>query len=284
MGILSEDISVISTMTTCDQIFDNEQILASAIRFLIDGNNREAAATVFSCAIETIHSEEVTYSNDEVTYSNDYEPTIIIKILFRCPCHTYDQLTVIEDYQGDEEDLTIERSIKKQVERAFEALFPFADFARLNFAAELIEINPNWRQEILEYIKGYKTNNQGTFLKEDKTFTYNTFRYASPGEIEIAKCLTQKKVVFLPNCKAQLFNDNGASIHVYPNFLVCYRAKWVILEVDGNHHYNANSVASDRIRDQSFAIHGIRTWRVDYNDCVKRPADVVNRFLKFLIS
>ena len=150
--------------------------------------------------------------------------------------------------------------------------------------AELVSINLSWREEILKYIKGYQTHNQGTFLQENKAFHWGTFKFASPGEIEIAKALDKRKVLFLPNCKARLFNENDAStsISIYPNFLICHNKKWGVLEVDSSYHYNANSAASDRIRDQSLDLYGIRTWRFDYEECLQKPDEVVSRFLRFL--
>ena len=258
------------------QELNNEQILASAIRFLIDGNEREAASILFSCSLEGIYTEK-----RQEHYGQPYNAEVIV---LRCPRYAYDKLTERLYHNEGTEYAWHEASDERcAINAAFKALLPKQNVV-VEVCAELASINPSWREEILEYIKGYKTHNQGTFLQEEKTFYWAAFRFASPGEVEIAKALDKRKVLFLPNCKARVFNENGASISVYPDFLICYNKKWGILEVDSRYHYNANSAASDRSRDQSFDLYGIRTWRFDYDECLQKPDEVVSRFLRFLNS
>ena len=254
----------------------NEQILASAIRFLIDGNEREAAAILFSCSVEEIYTQKRQKPGGQY-----YEAEVVV---LRCPRYAYDQLSERLSYnEGTIYEWDEASDVRRAIEAAFKALLPKQNIL-LEVCAELVSLNQNWREEILEYIKGYQTHNQGTFLQEDNTIYWAGFRFASPGEVEIAKALDKRKVLFLPNCKARIFNENGASISVYPDFLICNSKQWGILEVDSNYHYNANRAASDRSRDQSFDLYGIRTWRFDYDECLQKPDEVVSRFLKFLNS
>jgi hypothetical protein len=256
------------------QELNNEQILASAIRFLIDGNEREAASILFSCSLEEIYTEQ---RQDRRGQSYNIE-----LIVLRCPRYAYDKLTEILYFnEGTQYEFYEETKAKIAIDTAFKALLPTQNVV-VEVCAELVSINPSWREEILKYIKGYQTHNQGTFIQENKAFHWGTFKFASPGEIEIAKALDKRKVLFLPNCKARLFNENGASISIYPDFLICHNKKWGVLEVDSSYHYNANSAASDRIRDQSLDLYGIRTWRFDYEECLQKPDEVVSRFLRFL--
>lgn len=258
------------------QELNNEQILASAIRFLIDGNKREAAAILFLCSVDGIYTEK--------RQNHHGQPCDTEIIVLRCPRYAYDKLsegeyhdlgTIYEWYEASE--------VRTAIENTFKALLPKENVV-VEVCAELVTITSHWREETLEYIKGYRTHNQGTFLQEDKTLRWQSFNFASPAEIEIAKAIEKRKILFLPNCKTRLFNENGASITAYPDFLICHNRKWGILEVDSNYHYNANSAASDRSRDQSFDIYGIRTWRFDYEECLQKPDEVVSRFLKFLNS
>lgn len=256
------------------QELKNEQILASAIRFLIDGNEKEAASILFLCSLEEIYTDK--------RQDHRGQPYNVELIVLRCPRYAYDKLTERLYYNEGTEYAWDEASdVRVAIDTAFKALLPKQNVV-VEVCAELVGINPSWREEILKYIKGYQTHNQGTFIQENKVLYWGTFKFASPGEIEIAKALDKRKALFLPNCKARLFNENGASISVYPDFLICHNKKWGILEVDSSHHYNANSAASDRIRDQSFDLYGIRTWRFDHEECLQKPDDVVSRFLRFL--
>jgi very-short-patch-repair endonuclease len=252
-----------------------EQVLASAIRFLIDGNQREAASTLFSCSLETMDEETIWI--DEGYGNAGGVKGIYLKL--RCPRYAYDHLTSTLD--GDTQKY--EGTTKCAVESAFSALFKPKPI-ELDICAELIEINSNWREEILEYIKGYKMNNQGAFLKEDKAIYWSGFRFASPSEVEIAKALDKRKLLFLPNSKARLYTRVGGEINIYPDFLICSRKKWGILEIDSGYHYNSSKAAADRLRDERFAFYGVPTKRFDYEECLQDPDGVIGRFLEFLHS
>jgi very-short-patch-repair endonuclease len=74
-------------------------------------------------------------------------------------------------------------------------------------------------------------------------------------------------------------SDNQSKERVEIDFLVFYKQKCMILEVDGVHHQEASQKTRDYRRDRVLLRDGIRTVRFDAGECFNRPMDVVTEFL-----
>jgi hypothetical protein len=109
--------------------------------------------------------------------------------------------------------------------------------------------------------------------------TWKNFRFRSNAEVRVAQALDKvKDVLFLPNCKARLGPTDGRA-NKEPDFLVCYRGRWGILEVDGPHH----RAADDHERDRLFRLHGILVVeRFESSECFENAERVVQQFLYLL--
>ena len=106
-------------------------------------------------------------------------------------------------------------------------------------------------------------------------------RFRTVGEVRIAEALDAAGVLFLPNCRARVgeetFRENRE-----PDFLVCHRGKWGILEIDGRSHTPSRTV-DDHDRDRLFKLHGIRVVEhFDDAECFENARRVVAKFLRIL--
>ncbi|MBV6466543.1 MAG: hypothetical protein PGMFKBFP_01859 [Anaerolineales bacterium] len=110
---------------------------------------------------------------------------------------------------------------------------------------------------------------------------WNNLRFRSKTEVKIAEALEKEKVLFFPNCKARLGFTERQNLE--PDFLVCYKGKLGILEIDGSPYHPASRSAHEHKRDRLFLAHGISlVQRFDANECYENPENVVKQFLYLL--
>lgn len=110
---------------------------------------------------------------------------------------------------------------------------------------------------------------------------WNHLRFRTVGEVRIAQALDAAGVLFLPNCRARL-GDDGKRENREPDFLVCHKGKWGMLEIDGRSHTPTRAV-EDHDRDRLFKLHGVRVVEhFDDAECFENAPGVVARFLRIL--
>ena len=156
--------------------------------------------------------------------------------------------------------------MRHQLTDAFNAVLPFRGYVgSLIVSAEFLDnLDPNWREELLEIASGRGVHTQGVEIPNRTTVTWNNLRFRSESERRIAIALDASGALFLPNCLARLSNRNSR-LTKEADFLVCKDGKWGVLEVDGPFHPRA---AIDHERDRLFQEHGIRvTQRFDWEEC-----------------
>ncbi len=126
-------------------------------------------------------------------------------------------------------------------------------------------------------------NNQGIqFALNNKISIWNDLRFRSKSEIKIAEALDRVSVLFYPNCKARLDTPQGRD-NKESDFLVFYKGKWGILEVDGEEWHPPSRTVHDHKRDRLFKAHGICiVEHYDATECFEKPNDVVQEFLEIL--
>jgi hypothetical protein len=221
-------------------------ILASAVRFLIDGGDFEAAQVLLLCELDL-------YKDD---HGNEC-------IELRGPRSAYD---AIQDDQ---------RPIRSAVGRAFHALGVYT----MRIKAQIITVDPAWRTEFMVAAKGIGVDNQATDVKN---FTvWKNLRFRSASEIRIAQALDAAGVAFWPNCKARL--GLGTRCSREADFVVCHKGKFGLLEVDGEAYRPASRTVHDHDQDRLFQAHGILiAEHFDAGECFENAEGVVSKFLSIL--
>lgn len=109
----------------------------------------------------------------------------------------------------------------KEIDRAFDALLrPYMFFPSIIAEAEIVEIDPAWRTELLD----------------------------SESEVRIAQALNRAGVLFLANCRARLgFGRDRENREA--DFLVVHRGLLGILEVDGEPFHAPSRTVHNHERD-----------------------------------
>jgi hypothetical protein len=257
----------------------NDQLLASAIQFLIDGGDEKAAAILLSC----------TLRYDEIAQCDSFNSWTERIIALAAPRLSYDVLDVIEeDIYYIREDCKAEAvaqfgekvNICASIRRAFQALtHPDVKFS---VKASIVSITAQWRQELLALLRGDQVTNQGLPLASQRpVLTWKGLRFRSGGEVRIAEALERAQVLFLPNCMARLGFSNRENREA--DFLICHRGKWGILEVDHPFTHPPARKVDDDERARLFRAHGIRlVEHFDAGDCLEDADGVVKRFLYLL--
>lgn len=241
------------------KILPEEQIHASAVQFLIDGHEEDAANVLLSCTLQVWDSNDTWYQGKEVLSG--------LHVNLVGPRPAYE---IICDS---------EHRITKAIENAIGAVLPVGFYTRhFTASAKLIDIDPDWKSDLLEIAKGRGVHNQGA----NATKTWNNLRFRSVTEIRIAEALDKAGVLFLPNCLARVNTSEGRKTKE-ADFLVCYNGKWGILEVDGEPYHPSTRTVEDHKRDRLFRTHGVRVVEhYDANECYSDPSGVVRNFLNIL--
>lgn len=238
-------------------------LLANIARFLIDGNEEDAANLVLSCELELWESGDSWFVGDETHYAlhvNVNAPRVAYDIL-RQPSHP----------------------IARAFQNALEAVRPAQTYIKhLTFQAKLVDIDPDWRSELLEIARGKGVHNQATEIGAARIRLWNNLRFRSESEIKIAQALDRHGAMFFPNCKGRLSTAEGRK-NREADFLVCHEGKWGILEVDGEPFHPPTRTAQDHERDRLFRAHGVRVVEhFDAEECYTQADVVVQRFLNLL--
>ncbi|MEZ4562570.1 MAG: hypothetical protein R2853_07515 [Thermomicrobiales bacterium] len=168
-----------------------------------------------------------------------------------------------------------------QIRGEIAAVIPHPLWLRdINIRAGLVALEPDWHAEMVAMARGKDVNNQAPGDGADKI--WNRLRFRSSTEIKIAEALDKKGVLFFPLCRARLNGPQGRVIRE-PDFLICHRGKWGILEVDGAPYHPRQRTTQDHERDRLFKQHGIRTvTHYDSTECYFTPEKVVSEFLAIL--
>jgi hypothetical protein len=240
---------------------DSDRVLASAIRFLIDGGEEDAATLLLSCYLD------IEEADDQGSFSQSIG---LVATLYG-PRPAYEAF-----------NQKSKNPMRQQAYAALEACIhqPFSLW-NLGAGAHVEAIDPNWRTEFLELLKGRAINNQGSDVGlKAKPLAWHNLKFRSHAEVRVAEALDSADVMFLPNCLARLTTARGRG-NREPDFLVCSGGRWGIIEVDGEPFHQI--AADDHERDRLFKQYGVRVVE-HFNAalCASRPEEVVKRFLALL--
>ncbi len=110
---------------------------------------------------------------------------------------------------------------------------------------------------------------------------WNGLNFRSQSEHLIAEALERAKVMFLPNSRVRLGTVKRGTME--PDFLICHKGKWGILEVDGEPFHPPTRTTQDHRRDRGFQNHGVKlVHHYDATECRTNPDKVVAEFLGLL--
>jgi hypothetical protein len=117
------------------------------------------------------------------------------------------------------------------------------------------------------------------FFKTESLIEHDQLRFRSEVETIIYNELKKRDLLFFPNAAAVLGGEKCEKRE--PDFLICHKGKWGILEVMGDtYHKNA---AKDHDRARLFKKHGVLCMEFfTANECKWSAAKVVDKFLSIL--
>lgn len=241
----------------------SDQLLASAARFLVDGGQEDAASVLLSCSLEVWESGDHWLTGDEMSFA--------LHVELVGPRAAYEILS--KDNQP----------ITQSIRRAIGAVLPADLYIKhLTARAKLVDIDPDWRSELLEIARGKGVHNQAASVK--KPYVWQNLRFRSATEARIAQALDKAGVLFLPNCIARLGSGSDRK-NREADFLVCQKGRWGILEVDGEPFHPPSRTAEDHTRDRLFRGQGIvHVEHFNADECYNQPELVVRQFLILLES
>jgi hypothetical protein len=236
-------------------------MLASAVKFLIDGGDHEAALALLPCSINVAH--RYFHGNDTV-----------VDVIVSGPRQSFDAM---KDWQLG----SAHNPIALLIHDAVLAHLPYGMVCEEYVVrAALVMPDRAWRVEAARAAGGKQVRNQAPEIEGGRIITWNYLRFRSETEKRIAAALDATRVLFFPNCVGRLSVDDGRG-NREPDFLVCDRGRWGILEIDGDVFHP--SAAKDHDRDRLFEAYGVRTIeRYPWKRCFDDPNGVVQSFLHLL--
>src|SRR5262249_11934588 len=254
-----------------------EQLLASAVRYLVDGHEYDAANLLLACSLTVEGLEKSAYGG-----------AISATVSVRGPRAIYDMSAAVSDYwsnrpfygaERSEEIEALQRTLE-QISRSIKAVMPTAiNEVVIDYRAQLVELDEDWRNELLQIARGKAVHNQA--VEAERVLTWNNHRFRSQAEVRLANALEKAKVLFFPNCKARLGISKRENRE--PDFLVCHQGKSGILEVDGEPFHPPARTVDDHERDRLFLAHGIKlVQHFDAGECFENAEGVVKKFLYLL--
>jgi len=282
-------------------VLDGDRIQASAARFLIDGGEEDAASVLLACQLEVWTSGDTWHVGDEITEAVHVEltgPRAAYDALHReTPLDQHDDFFGISQAERKERGrqgtkVFIQEAVRPEfppivkpaIQKAIEAVLPTGYYVKhLTVQAEMVDIDLDWREELLEIARGRGVTNQGIAIRDAPLHTWKNLRFRSKTEMKVAQALDRAGVLFWPNCLARLGLGEGVRANREGDFLICDHGRFGILEVDGEAFHPPTRTSQDHNRDRAFRQHGIRVVEhYDAERCWSDPDGVVKEFLALL--
>jgi hypothetical protein len=250
-------------------------MLSTVIRYLLAKDLKEAAHQLATASLTAVVIEPELPFGDDPSVSITLEGGPIFFDYFeRLESAAHDDWPLEED----RDDRNAYQTIKKAIQHALPNRF---SLNRLESRLLVNEVAENWRQDILRELDGQGGHNQCATLPAQEVLTWRNLRFRSLSEVKIAEALDRAKVMFLANCRARLGEEKRGNLE--PDFLVCHKGVWGILEVDGEPFHPPTRTVHDHQRDRTFHHHGVKLIQhYDATRCRNEPDVVVGEFLVLL--
>ena len=164
-------VGVLKRVEQPEVAFD-EKIHASAVQFLIQENDKEAAMALLSCTFElSIWGDNL----DRTDYN----------VLLRGPRQIYEVLN------DDSHRVTL------AVVAALDAVMPWdCSVHRVYIRSNLVDVAPGWKAEMLDIALGKVVHNQGITINNQATMIWQNLRFRSESEKRIAQAFDRAGVLF----------------------------------------------------------------------------------------
>jgi hypothetical protein len=275
--------------------------------------SKDKSATCHKCAnfsypdSDTLHTVATKYLNER----GKFFATLVLE---RCNLHYLARPVLGEEFNhwgieyvvfvilddGTSETQTIlfnaDHRVTQALNEAFSALAPsniFVIVMGLHETDGEVLARRAWENIIAAQLQKIATGNvQKTSLSPavsnqvsdgDNVRIWKNLRFRSESEVRIAAALDKiSGVMFLPNCKARV-GRASKRLNREPDFLICYKGKWGILEVDGEPSHPPTRTTEDHERDRLFRLSGVQVVEhYDAAECFENPDKVVQQFLYLL--
>jgi hypothetical protein len=202
-----------------------EQLLASAVQYLIQGDEKDTALVLLFC--DASYTEwRYTPSRDKLLPFQYPVPGQLggISVNLVGPRVAYDAFYRTEQVFDEEQNVDYAwKPVESAVTRAFEAVTPPGLQCKgVEMKVQLVDIAPGWREELREIAHGRRVHNQAVDIPGREIIEWGNLRFRSQSEVRIAKALDAAGALFLPNCLARLNNGDGRNTKE-ADFLVCAR-------------------------------------------------------------
>lgn len=245
------------------ETIDGEQLLASAVQYLIEGHETDTAELLLFCTVEEIGVYRYSYGSSESTQ---------VDLSLRGPRAACD---AIDDSYS---------SVSSQVSKAFSAVLPFGVYlSNIATRANVYAPDASWRHDLLELIKGRGVTNQASGA--ESTRLWQGFKFRSATEIKMAEALDRAGVLFFPLPKARVAPADNRRMNVEPDFVICDEGRWGVLEVDGEPFHPPQRSAIEHDRDRIFKRHGVGfVERFDAKRCYEQPDKTVEEFRLLMVK
>jgi hypothetical protein len=144
------------------------------------------------------------------------------------------------------------------------------------------ELRPEWRKDLKDHREHNEAvNHCQKYTENHPVKEHNGAKYRSNAEIRIAKELEKKEVIFFPGNLAKIQIESGKFVQKEPDFLVLYKGKWGMLEIDGPFH--SGKAAQDHSSDRFFKIHGLKVIeRFPEEDVMEDAPQIIEKFLSLI--
>jgi hypothetical protein len=145
-----------------------------------------------------------------------------------------------------------------------------------------------YRTSVTDMLTEEREGINNCFFKQYNTIAHDDLRFRSRGEVAIYDELKRRNVLFFPNPAAVLGTTQaewGKKVEKRePDFLICYKGKWGILEINGDDfHTGIVQTAKDHDRARLFNHYGVFFIQAyPLERCKKQASDVVDEFLQLL--
>lgn len=237
---------------------ENEKLLAAAVRYLLQGDNKEAALLLMKSEIERYYYE-------------DREDAWFVEL--RGTRQLYD---VVES----EADNPLGREVYSAIKASLPVYAEGTSRAILNVRMALVEVDLDWRAKLLAEVETGVALNQNVY--QQQPIVWRNVRFSSEPEVKIAQALERAGIMYIPNCLVRAGSPNEM-VSRFPDFLICFDGKWGILEVDGQ-KYHQGRATEDHERSRIMERHGGIAYltRFDYQRCMNDPDGVIKDFIEVL--
>lgn len=242
-----------------------DRILGMLIQYFVDGEDFKTAGKLLYCRLQV----------DEICEKPTEGQTHVTGYRFKlyAPRRLYDELS--------REDAFME-TLSDRVRAAFAGIMKalnYDDDPTPEFVPDVADIGEDWRLQLGHAVSGKEAHNQA--VEARRAVVWNNMRFQTAAELRIAQALEKAQALYLPNCKLSL-GYTSREIRE-PDFLICHRGRWGILQILGDPFHENSTIPTDQDQDSLMREHGIRVIEyVDANDCIHNASAVVTDFLKIL--